>query len=74
MTRAQVPQFLSQAWPQLQAVGGVEANFKLEDFTLEPQAPKFLLELKGGLAQLTGLLQCTYGSRIIRLADGMMLS
>jgi len=65
VTRAQVPQFLSQHWPQLQAAGGVEANFKLEDFTLEPQAPKFLLELKGGLAQLTGLLQCTYGSRIM---------
>jgi len=64
-TRAQVPQFLSQSWAQLQAAGGVEANFKLEDFTLEPQAPKFLLELKGGLAQLTGLLQCTYGPRIM---------
>ena len=65
VTRAQVPQFLSQQWPQLQAAGGVEANFKLEDFTLEPQAPKFLLDLKGGLAQLTSLLQCTYGSRIM---------
>jgi superfamily II DNA or RNA helicase len=65
VTRMQVPQFLSQHWPQLQAAGGVEANFKLEDFTLEPQAPEFLLELKGGLAQLTGLLQCAYGSRIM---------
>jgi superfamily II DNA or RNA helicase len=63
--RAQVPQFLSQHWPQLQAAGGIEANFKLEDFTLEPQAPRFLLQLKGGLAQLTGLLQCAYGPRII---------
>ena len=63
--RAQVPQFLSQHWPQLQAAGGAEANFKLEDFTLEPQAPRFLLELKGGLAQLTALLQCAYGSRIM---------
>ena len=34
--RSQVPQFLSQHWPQLQASSGVEANFKLEDFTLEP--------------------------------------
>ena len=59
--RSQVPQFLSQHWPQLQA----EANFKLEDFTLEPQAPRFLLELKGGLAQLGALLQCAYGSRIM---------
>ncbi len=63
--RSQVPQFLSQHWPQLQASGGIEANFKLEDFTLEPQAPRFLLELKGGLAQLSALLQCAYGQRIM---------
>jgi len=65
VTRPQVPQFLSQDWPQLQAAGDTEANFKLEDFTLEPQAPHFLLELKGGLAQLTALLQCAYGPRIM---------
>jgi SNF2 family DNA or RNA helicase len=63
--RSQVPQFLSQHWPQLQAAGGADANFKLEDFTLEPQAPRFLLELKGGLAQLGALLQCAYGPRIM---------
>jgi len=63
--RSQVPQFLSQHWPQLQAAGGAEANFKLEDFTLEPQAPRFLLELKGGLVQLGALLQCAYGPRIM---------
>lgn len=63
--RSQVPQFLIQQWPQLLAVGGVEANFKLEDFTLEPQAPRFLLELKGGLAQLSALLQCAYGARVM---------
>jgi superfamily II DNA or RNA helicase len=63
--RSQVPQFLSQHWPQLQAADGVEANFQLSDFTLEPQAPRFLLELKGGLAQLGALLQCAYGPRIM---------
>ncbi|MEK7781882.1 MAG: SNF2-related protein, partial [Verrucomicrobiota bacterium] len=63
--RAQVPMFLSQHWPQLQAAGGVDANFKLEDFTLEPQAPRFVLSLRGGLAQLGALLQCAYGSRIM---------
>jgi hypothetical protein len=63
--RSRVPEFLSQHWPRLQAMDGTEANFKLEDFTLEPQAPKFLLELKGGLAQLSALLQCAYGSRIM---------
>jgi superfamily II DNA or RNA helicase len=65
--RAQVPQFLSQHWPQLQAAGGTEANFRVEDFTLEPQAPRFLLELKGGLTQLSALLQCAYGPRIMTL-------
>jgi superfamily II DNA or RNA helicase len=65
VTRSQVPQFLSRQWPQLAAAGGVEANFKLEDFTLEPQAPQFLLALKGGLTQLGALLQCAYGSRIM---------
>ena len=64
--RAQVPQFLSQYWAQL-AAEGIEANFKLEDFTLEPQAPRFLLALKGGLTQLNALLQCAYGSRIMTL-------
>jgi SNF2 family DNA or RNA helicase len=66
VTRAQVPAFLGQ-WPQLQVASAVEANFKLDDFTLEPQAPRFLLELKGGLAQLSARLQCAYGSRIMTL-------
>jgi superfamily II DNA or RNA helicase len=65
VTRAQVPQFLSQQWPQLAAAGGLEANFKLEDFSLAPQAPRFLLALKGGLTQLSALLQCAYGARIM---------
>ncbi|MDR3458754.1 MAG: SNF2-related protein [Verrucomicrobiae bacterium] len=64
--RSQVPMFLSQHWPQLSA-GGIEANFQLSDFTLEPQAPRFLLELKGGLTQLTARLQCAYGARIMTL-------
>jgi len=62
--RSQVPVFLSH-WPQLQATGDVEANFQLSDFTLEPQPPRFVLSLRGGLAQLGGLLQCAYGSRIM---------
>jgi len=65
--RSQVPLFLSQHWPQLQAAGAVEANFTLADFTLEPQPPRFLLELRGGLAQLTALLQCAYGPRIMAI-------
>ena len=65
VTRAQVPQFLSQQWAQLSAAGGLEANFKLEDFSLAPQSPRFLLALKGGLTQLSALLQCAYGARIM---------
>ncbi len=67
LARAQVPAFLHQDWPRLAAAGIVEANFQLDDFTLEPQAPRFLLELKGGLAQLSALLQCAYGARILTL-------
>jgi superfamily II DNA or RNA helicase len=65
--RSHVPQFLSQDWPRLAAGGGLDANFRLEDFVLEPARPRFLLELRGGLAQLSGLLQCAYGARIITL-------
>jgi superfamily II DNA or RNA helicase len=65
--RSQVPLFLGQFWPALQASGTVEANFKLEDFVLKPQVPRFLLELKGGLAQLSAVLQCAYGARIMTL-------
>jgi hypothetical protein len=63
--RSQVPLFLSQQWPQLLAAGGVETNFQPEDFSLAPQPPRFLLALKGGLAQLGALLQCAYGARIL---------
>ena len=63
--RTQVPLFLSQDWPKLSAGGTVEANFRLEDFELTPQPPKFILNLAGGLAQLTGTLQCAYGPRIM---------
>ena len=65
--RSQVPLFLSQFWPGLQSGGNVEANFKPEDFVLEPQVPRFLLELKGGLAQLSAVLQCAYGTRIMTI-------
>jgi superfamily II DNA or RNA helicase len=67
ISRQQVPQFLNHDWPRLAATGLVEANFKLEDFDLAPQSPEFLLELKGGLAQLSALLQCKYGARIMTI-------
>ena len=66
LARAHVPQFLGQQWPPMQAAGA-EANFKLEDFTLEPQSPRLLLHLKGGSTQLSALLQCAYGTRILTM-------
>jgi superfamily II DNA or RNA helicase len=65
LPRALVPQFLNEDWPRLSAAGGLKANFKPEDFTLVPLAPRFSLELQGGLAQITGVLQCAYGTRIM---------
>jgi hypothetical protein len=65
LTRAQVPNFLNHDWARLLSSGAVEANFALEDFTLEPRPPRFVLELKGGLAQLRAILQCRYGARIV---------
>ena len=67
LARALVPQFLNQDWPRLQAGCDLEASFQLRDFQLEPQSPRFLLDLKGGLAQLQALLQCSYGARIMTL-------
>lgn len=67
ISRAQVPVFLSQQWPQLQAAGATMVNFRMEDFAVEPQAPRFLLELQGGLSRLAGRVQCAYGPRITTL-------
>ena len=64
LSRAQVPLFLSQDWPRLDP-STIEANFKLEDFEFSPSPPRFILNLSGGLAQLTATLQCAYGSRIM---------
>ncbi len=63
--RSRVPLFLMQDWARLVAGCDVEADFRLEDFELEPQPPKFLLNLAGGIAQLTAQLQCVYGQRIM---------
>ena len=64
--RAEVPLFLSRDWPALLSSGAVTANFKLEDFSLEPLAPKIRLMLTGGLAHLQGQLQFVYGDQVIR--------
>lgn len=67
LRREQVPQFLYHEFPKLMAANAVEANFKLDDFSLEVRPPKFILELRGGLARLEALLQCAYGPRILTL-------
>jgi superfamily II DNA or RNA helicase len=61
--RAQVPVFLSQDWPVLEASGAVEADFKLEDFVIDTVAPEFHLELAGGLARLDATLYCAGGGQ-----------
>jgi superfamily II DNA or RNA helicase len=66
ISRAEVPLFLSRDWPALSATGAVAANFKLEDFSLQPLTPKIRLLLTGGLAHLQGQLQFIYGDQTIR--------
>lgn len=67
LDRTQVPVFLSRDWPTLQSGVDLESNFKLEDFAFEPNPPRFLLSLRGGLAQLQAQLQCAYGARIMTI-------
>ena len=63
--RVKVPGFLLQDWAALAVGGGPDADFDPRDFRLEPAPPRFLLQLTGGLAQLTATLQCAYGPRIM---------
>lgn len=65
LPRAQIPMFLNTDWPALFKACDVRANFKLEDFVLEPQTPRFFLNLAGGIARLEAQLQCGYGTRIM---------
>lgn len=63
--RSRVPLFLSRELAVLEAESEVDANFTIDEFTLEPQSPRFILALNGGLNQLQAQLQCAYGSRIM---------
>ncbi len=65
LSRQRVPLFLSQELAVLEAECDVDANFVLEEFTLEPQPPRFVLALNGGLAQVQAQLQCAYGARVM---------
>jgi superfamily II DNA or RNA helicase len=65
LSRLRVPLFLSQELVVLEAESEVDMNFGLDEFTLEPQSPRFILALNGGLAQVQAQLQCAYGPRIM---------
>ncbi|MGV3773542.1 MAG: DEAD/DEAH box helicase, partial [Verrucomicrobiales bacterium] len=70
ISRGQIPVFLSQDWAQLNQHCEVQANFKLEDFSLAPLKPKVQLLLKGGLAHLQADLQFDYGARKVNAGSG----
>jgi superfamily II DNA or RNA helicase len=65
LPRSRVPLFLSQELVVLEAESEVDANFTIDEFTLEPQSPRFILALNGGLNQVQAQLQCAYGPRIM---------
>ncbi|MFO1498076.1 MAG: SNF2-related protein [Verrucomicrobiota bacterium] len=65
LDRSQVPLLLARDWSGLLASCDLQANFRQEDFSFEPQPPRFSLALAGGLAQLQAQLQCAYGRRIM---------
>jgi superfamily II DNA or RNA helicase len=67
ISRSRIPQFLNFDWPKLVASGAVQANFSLDDFSLEPATPRFKLHLAGGLAMLQGALNCFYGAKPVQL-------
>ncbi|MGB0579447.1 MAG: SNF2-related protein [Limisphaerales bacterium] len=65
LPRAKVPFFLSQELAVFEAESDVDANFTIDEFTLEPSAPVFGLSLSGSLNQMQAQLQCTYGKRVM---------
>ena len=65
IARPQVPAFLSRDWPALLQAADLQADFGPADFVLEPQPPRFVLALAGGIAQLSGTLHCRYGKTIL---------
>lgn len=69
--RNNIPLFLSQDWPQLQATCDVQANFSLDQFELVTVSPQIVLELAGGIANLQGKLHFDYGGK--RVSAGTVL-
>ena len=69
LSREQVPVFLEQQYPNLMATDCLEANFSLDDFTVDLESPRIALHLEGGLARLKASLTAVYESTRIDLAD-----
>lgn len=69
LERAQVPAFISNDFPALQASNALTANFRPEDFVLETASPRFILNLRGGVAQLDAELTAAYGSHVVAASD-----
>jgi superfamily II DNA or RNA helicase len=67
VSRAEMPRFLSLDWPELVDGCELEANFNLEDFTIDAEPPRLMLSLTGTLHKLEAALQCCYGTRIFTL-------
>ena len=65
LPRSRVPLFLSQELVVLEAESEVDANFGIDEFTLEPPSPRFILALNGALLQVQAQLQCAYGPRLM---------
>jgi hypothetical protein len=63
ISRGEVPLFLNNDWPKLQASGEVQSNFRLEQFELVTAPPRIVLELAGGIAHLEGKLHFDYGGK-----------
>jgi superfamily II DNA or RNA helicase len=65
LERSRIPIFLSQHWPTLLEKCDVEANFKIEDFSVVTATPEVRLSLAGGIAHLQAQLEFRYGGRSI---------
>lgn len=69
LNREQAPVFLEQQYPNLMATDCLEANFSLDDFTMDLEPPRIGLRLEGGLARLKARLTAIYDAARIDLAD-----
>jgi superfamily II DNA or RNA helicase len=70
LSRSEIPRFLSETWPRLELGGAVAVNFTQSTFTVDSVSPQFSLELKGGLAQLTAKMACSYAGTAVTPGDG----